>query len=53
MRPGVGHIVFGGVLLAAGLAVTMMSDQVFWWGAILVGIIEIIRGIVYLLRSRP
>jgi hypothetical protein len=53
MRPGVGHIVFGAVLLAAGLAVTMMSDQVFWWGAIAVGIFEMIRGIVYVLRARP
>jgi len=53
MRSGVGHIVFGVILLVAGLAVTYMSDQVFWWGAIVVGIIEIIRGIVYALRARP
>ena len=52
MRSGVGHIVFGAILLVAGLAVTMMSEQVFWWGAILVGIIEIIRGIVMALRAR-
>jgi hypothetical protein len=52
MRGGVGHIVFGVVLLGAGLAVTMMSEQVFWWGAIVVGIIEIIRGIVITLRAR-
>jgi hypothetical protein len=52
MRSGVGHIVFGAVLLAAGLAVTLLSEQVFWWGAIAVGIFELVRGIVMALRSR-
>ena len=52
MRGGVGHIVFGAVLLAAGIAVTMMSEQVFWWGAIVVGLFEMVRGIVIALRAR-
>ncbi len=52
MRAGVSLIVFGVVLVGAGLAVTMMSDHVFWWGAIVVGIIEIVRGIVIALRAR-
>lgn len=53
MRAGVSHIVFGVILLGAGLAVTMMSDQVYWWGAIAVGAFEIVRGIVIALRARP
>ncbi len=52
MRSGVSHILFGVLLLGAGIAVTTMSEQVFWWGAIVVGIIEIIRGIVISLRAR-
>ena len=50
MRAGVGHIIFGAILLAVGLYVTMTSQQVHWWGAIIVGVIEIIRGIVIALR---
>ena len=52
MRAGVSHIFFGVLLLGAGLAVTMMSDKVYWWGAIAVGIIEIVRGIVIALRAQ-
>jgi hypothetical protein len=51
-RPGLNHIVFGVVLLAAGVGVTLYSDVVYWWGAIVVGIIEIIRGIVVMSRGR-
>ncbi len=50
MRAGVGHIVFGALLLAVGLYVTMTSERVHWWGAIVVGGFEIIRGIVIALR---
>ncbi len=52
MRSGVSHIIFGVILLGAGVAVTMMSQEVYWWGAIVVGVIEIIRGIVISLRAR-
>ena len=52
MRSGVSHIIFGVILLVAGVAVTMMSQEVYWWGAIVVGVIEIIRGIVISLRAR-
>lgn len=53
MRPGVSHIVYGVLLLGAGIAVTTMSDHVYWWGAVAVGIIEIVRGIVIALRATP
>jgi uncharacterized membrane protein HdeD (DUF308 family) len=45
MRPGVGSIVFGVALLGAGITVTLLSHAVVWWGAILVGIYWIVRGI--------
>ena len=50
MRTGVGRIIFGIVLLGAGIAVTMLSTQVYWWGAIVVGIYYTISGIVMALR---
>lgn len=53
MRPGLGTLIFGIVLLVAGLAVTFMSDAVFWYGAIVVGIINIVRGGIQLARSAP
>ena len=53
MRAGFSHIVFGVLLLGAGIAVTTMSDHVYWWGAIAVGVIEIVRGIVVALRASP
>jgi len=52
MRPGLGHLLFGLVLLAAGAAVTVLSEQVVWYGAIVVGVIEVLRGIVLLVRTR-
>jgi hypothetical protein len=53
MRAGLSHIVFGVLLLGAGIAVTTMSDHVYWWGAIAVGVIEMTRGIVIALRAQP
>jgi hypothetical protein len=54
MRQGLSHIIFGVILVAAGLAVTFLSEGVvWWWGAVAVGILEIIWGIVVALRSRP
>ena len=53
MRPGVSQLVMGVVLLGAGVAVTVFSTQVFWYGAIVVGVIQIARGAFMLLRSQP
>lgn len=51
MRPGMGHLIVGVVLLAAGIGVTVSSRETVWYGAIVVGIIEIARGSYYLIRS--
>ena len=51
-RPGLNHIVFGVLLLGAGVGVTLYSEVVYWWGAIVVGIIEIIRGVIVMSRAR-
>ena len=51
MRPGVGHLVVGVLLLGGGIAVTVMSEAVVWYGAIVVGLIEIARGTFLLLRA--
>ena len=51
MRPGMGHLMVGGLLLAAGIGVSVVSKEVVWYGAIVVGVIEIARGIYYLMRT--
>jgi hypothetical protein len=53
MRPGVGWIIAGVVLLGAGIAVSMASNAVVWYGAIIVGIIWIVRGVYRLVKSAP
>jgi hypothetical protein len=53
MRPGSGHLIVGALLLTAGGAVSVLSTEVVWYGAIVVGVIEIARGLYYLLRSGP
>lgn len=53
MRPGVGHLVVGVLLLGGGIAVTVMSEAVVWYGAIVVGVIEVARGTFLLLRAPP
>ena len=53
MRPGMGHLIVGVLLLGAGIAVTVTSKEVVWYGAIIVGVLEIARGLYYLLRSQP
>jgi uncharacterized membrane protein len=53
MRAGLGHVIVGGVLLAAGIGVTVTSKETVWYGAIVVGVIEIARGLYYLMRSQP
>ena len=52
MRPGAGVLIFGIVLLVGGVAVTLFSNTVVWYGAIIVGIINIVRGGLALSRSR-
>ncbi len=51
MRPGTGHLIVGVLLLAAGIGVTVSSKEAVWYGAIAVGVIEIARGLYYLMRS--
>ncbi len=42
----------GAVLLVAGIGVTVVSKEVVWYGAIVVGLIEIARGIYKMTRAR-
>ena len=51
MRPGLGHLIVGVLLLVAGIAVTVTSREAVWYGAIIVGVIEIARGLYYLMRT--
>ncbi|MBX3216163.1 MAG: hypothetical protein KF850_29250 [Labilithrix sp.] len=53
MRPGVGWILAGIALVGAGLAVTFLSNAVVWYGAIVVGIIWIVRGSFRLSKAPP
>lgn len=53
MRPGAGWLIAGVALLGAGIAVTFLSNAIAWYGAIIVGAIWIVRGIVMLAKSRP
>jgi hypothetical protein len=53
MRPGVGWIIAGVALLGVGIAITMSSSGVIWYGAMIVGVIWIIRGIMRLSSAPP
>lgn len=53
MRPGVGQLLIGVLFLGGGIAVTVMSEAVVWYGAIVVGVIQIARGTYFLLRAPP
>jgi len=44
-------LIFGIVLLVAGIGVTLFSGQVIWYGAMIVGVINVIRGIAILARN--
>jgi hypothetical protein len=44
-------LIVGALLLVAGIAVTVSSKEAVWYGAIIVGGIEIARGLSYLVRS--
>ena len=41
----------GNSLLVAGIGVTLFSGQVIWYGAMIVGVINVIRGIAILARN--
>jgi len=45
-------VLVGGLLLAAGIGVTVVSKEVVWYGAIVVGVIEIARGLYTVMRTR-
>lgn len=53
MRPGLGHIIAGVVLLAAGIGITVASTQTVWYGAMVVGVYYIGRGVYILMKSPP
>ncbi len=52
MRPGMGHLLIGVVLLGGGIAITVLSGRVVMYGAMAVGAFEIIRGIYVLIKGR-
>lgn len=49
---GMGHLLVGVVLLAAGVGVTLTSTATVWYGAIAVGAIESARGLYLVLGRR-
>lgn len=48
-----GTLIFGVVLLVGGVVVTMMSPNTIWYGAMIVGVINIVRGIIKLSQDVP
>ncbi|MGH7282586.1 MAG: hypothetical protein ACRELY_13755 [Polyangiaceae bacterium] len=50
MRPGLVRLIFGIILLAGGVAATMLVEGFYWWGAIIVGAWYIIQGGVMIAR---
>jgi hypothetical protein len=53
VRPGVGYVIAGVVLLAGGVGITMASERTVWYGAMVVGVYYIGRGVYILLRTPP
>ena len=53
MKPGMGSLLFGIAHLLLGIGVTFSSGHVIWYGAILVGIYRIIRGLITLSSGAP
>lgn len=51
MKPGVGHILAGIALLAVGVGLTMASTNTVFYGAILVGVYYIGRGVFTLVKN--
>ena len=52
MKPGMGTLLLGIALLVGGIAVSLFSGAVIWYGGILVGGINIVRGIIQLSRNQ-
>jgi len=48
-----GSLLFGIVLVVLGVGVTLSSANVVWYGAILVGVYRIIRGLITLSSNPP
>lgn len=51
MKPGVGWILAGVALLGLGIVVTMTSKGTVWYGAMIVGVIWIVRGVYRLVKA--
>ncbi|CAN5919933.1 hypothetical protein BH11MYX4_BH11MYX4_35070 [soil metagenome] len=47
------HLIAGALLLAAGMAVSLSSTSVVWYGAVIVGVIELGRGLHLRARGAP
>ena len=47
----IGNIAIGVLFLAGGIGVTYIWKEVFWWGAMVFGGIEICIGVYKLIRS--
>lgn len=52
MRAGFAQLALGLILLGGGIAVTVLSDRVVAWGAVVVGAYYAVKGVVRLARSR-
>ena len=46
-------MIAGGALVAGGVGVTMASEHTVWYGAIVVGVYYIGRGVYILARTPP
>jgi hypothetical protein len=51
VKPGVGRIIAGVVVLAIGVGITATSKHVVMYGAIIVGLVWIGRGVYTLMRA--
>ncbi len=52
MRAGMVHLVFGVVLVVAGYLADTYIKGFFWVGAYIVGALEIVRGVIIMIRMR-
>ena len=53
MKPGIGYILVGIALLGAGVGITMASENTVWYGAMVVGVYYIGRGVYKLISAPP
>jgi len=53
VKPGVGHILAGVALLAVGIGLTVTSTNTVFYGAIIVGVYYLGRGVYTLLKAPP